>query len=207
MCLIIVAARPAHRSSVYACLDSCRLPTKTTKRTAAAIAISLTTMSRAGCPYCETMTSICPPYRVARNASNVYLIIRPRERASRNFLTGYRIEPAANRNVSMGIGGGNRAGMAIATAAPSLEDLVYLFQVPRREPACECFLTPFASEAVCDEVLDSWSSVDVALLYIYPAPHGYEGEFLDRAMITWAKSSGQHRRAERHVGRQTTSTR
>ena len=35
--------------------------------------------------------------------------------------------------------------------APTLEDLVYLLQLPGREPARECFLSSFASKPVRDE--------------------------------------------------------
>src|SRR6266496_589584 len=58
------------------------------------------------------------------NARSVYLIILPIVKASRNFLTGYCMAPAPNRNGGMGTGGGSRAGIAIAPK-PQRSNLLY----------------------------------------------------------------------------------
>ena len=54
------------------------------------------------------------PYRAASKARMLYLAIRPKVMAARNFLREYLVAPAARTNGIIGIGGGSNAGIAIA---------------------------------------------------------------------------------------------
>ena len=83
-----------------------------------------------------------------------YRIIRPSVSAKRNFFMEYCMAPAAKRNGTMGAGGGNKAAMAMASKAPSPEDLVNLLKPPGREFAFERFLPSFASKPEGDETSD-----------------------------------------------------
>lgn len=86
-------------------------------------------MKNAGYERRAIKSTICGPYRAAKNARMVYLRIRPRVRANRNFLSGYCIVPAATRNGTIGRGGGNSAGSAMAPKPHRLKISYALFNL------------------------------------------------------------------------------
>src|SRR5437764_56382 len=57
------------------------------------------------------------------------LTTRPTESANRNFLTGYCMEPAPNKNGSMGTGGGSKAGIAKRQKTPELFNWLALISI------------------------------------------------------------------------------
>ena len=69
--------------------------------------------------------------------------MRPIVSAKRNFLTGYCIAPAANRNGTMGMGGGSNAGMAIAPKPHFSKGGTNPIHFLSREPVFERRFSPF----------------------------------------------------------------